>query len=289
MKRSTRIAIVLAIAALAGVATLLVPPVPQLQEYHDFADERGFMGVPNFLNVASNLAFLVVGAWALWGLLRQSGEPDPAGPGGPRPAARFLETHEKAPWAALFAGTVFTGLGSGYYHWLPSDETLIWDRLPMTLITMGLLAAVISERIGVKAGLRWLGPLLIAGILSVGYWAWTEQSGGGDLRLYGVVQFLPLVLIPLLILLFAPRYTGTSGYFGALGWYLLSRLAEAWDHQIYAAGQLVGGHTLKHLFAALAVYWLYRMLSRREPAPELRPLAAPPATGRSAKRRQRGR
>jgi hypothetical protein len=280
MKRSTRIAILLAIAAIAGVITLLLPPVPQPQEYHDFADQREFFGIPHFLNVASNLAFILVGAWGLFGLRKRSENSAPAA-GHPLPhVPLFLEEREKWPWAVLFLGTFLTGFGSGYYHWMPSNETLVWDRLPMTLITMGLMAAVISERIGVQAGLRWLTPLLVVGLLSVAYWAWTD-----DLRLYGLVQFLPILLIPLLILLFAPRYTGTGGYFAALGWYVLSRLAEAWDSPIYAVGQLVSGHTLKHLLAAVAVYWLYRMISRRELVPSLRPVTAGRESGRKPRRR----
>src|SRR5262245_15202615 len=36
-------------------------PIPQDLSYHTFADDRTMLGVPNFLNVASNLPFIVVG------------------------------------------------------------------------------------------------------------------------------------------------------------------------------------------------------------------------------------
>lgn len=271
MKRSTRISILIAIPLLAVVIALFISPIPQPEEYHDFADQRGFLGIPNFLDVVSNLPFLLVGGWALWRLL------------GPAQSRRplFLEDREKWPWVFLFAGTLLTGFGSAYYHLAPSNETLFWDRLPMAIIAMSLVAAVISERIGVRTGLRWLAPLLLIGLFSVAYWAWTESREAGDLRWYGLVQFLPILILPVMILLFSPRYTRTGDYFAALGWYLLAKVAEALDETIYAMGQLVSGHTIKHLIAALALYWLYRMISQREPASHLRPVGKPlPKNGR---------
>lgn len=264
MKRSSRVATIVIVAALAAVALIFFPPLSQPEEYHNFADQREFFGLPHFLNVASNLAFLLVGAVALIGLFR------------PRPnnASLFLEQREKWPWFFLFLGTVLTGLGSAWYHWEPSNSTLVWNRLPMTMVAMSLLAAVVTERIGIKTGLRWLAPLLIGGALSVLYWIWSEQKGAGDLRPYGFVQFLPLLLIPLLILLFPPRYTRTGGYFAALGWYLLAKCAEALDSTVYAVGAIVSGHTLKHLLAAVAVWSLYRMLSDRGPVPSLQPVSS---------------
>jgi len=254
MKRSTRVAIIFAVVGLAVIVTLLLSPIPQPVEYHDFADQREIFGIPHFFNVVSNLALVLVGAWGLMQLMET---PTP----GKRPP-RFLDERERWPWFVVFQATFLTGFGSAYYHWMPTNQTLFWDRLPMTLITMGLLSAVIFERINLRAGVRSLLPLLLIGVFSVIFGAAND-----DLRLYGLVQFLPLLLIPLLILLFAPRYSGTGGYFGALGWYVLSRIAEVWDQQIYALGQIISGHTLKHLLAALAVYWLYRMISGREPVP----------------------
>lgn len=279
MKRSNRIGLILTVAALSAIALVFLPPIAQPPEYHDFADQREFFGVPRFLDIASNLPLLLVGAWALARLLRSGATHRPL----------FLEEREKWPWTVLFLGTFLIGLGSAYYHGEPTNETLAWDRLPMTVVTMSLLAAVVSERVGVKTGLRWLAPLLIAGALSVLYWVWGERAGTGDLRPYGLIQFLPLLLIPLLILLFPPRYTGTSGYFGALGWYVLAKVAEALDQSIFAAGEVISGHTLKHLLAAAALFWLYRMLTRRQPAPALRPVAPDADTATTNRRQKPGR
>ncbi len=46
-----------------GSLTLMMSrqPFGQNPEYHNFADRRVSFGIPNFLDVASNIAFLIVG------------------------------------------------------------------------------------------------------------------------------------------------------------------------------------------------------------------------------------
>jgi hypothetical protein len=97
------------------------------------------------------------------------------------------------------------------------------------------------------------------------YWHRGEITGAGDLRFYGLVQFFPLLAIPLMLLLFPPRYTRTGDLFGVVGWYVLAKIFEVFDVQILALGELVSGHTLKHLASAMAAYWILRMLRARHP------------------------
>jgi hypothetical protein len=247
----------LGIVGLGGVFCL--PPIPQMQSYHAFADARTMLGVPNFLNVASNLPFAVVGVLGLWLLLRH----DAVGPSGP-----VLERAERWPLLVLFAGVLLTAFGSSYYHLAPDNDRLVWDRLPMTVAFMGFFAGMLGERIGVRAGAWLLWPLVWLGIASVVQWQLSEQRGAGDLRLYGFVQFYPLVTIPLLMYLFPARYTRGGDVLVALSWYVLAKVLEVGfiDHGIFATGQLVSGHTLKHLTAALGAYWLFRMVRHRRPS-----------------------
>ncbi len=238
-------------------AALLIPPIPQDPTYHDFADQRTVLGVPNALNVVSNLPFLLVGALGLWFLERNRTE------GG---VGAFVEPAERRPYWLLFAGIGLTGLGSTYYHWGPSNGTLFWDRLPMTIAFMSLLAGVIGERINLTAGARLLWPLVAVGVLSTLYWHLGERHGAGDLRPYALVQFGTMVAIPLIVLLFPPRYTRTADLFGALGWYALAKIFEHGDQEIFALVR-VSGHTLKHLASAVGAYWILRMLERRQPHP----------------------
>ena len=131
---------------------------------------------------------------------------------------------------------------------------------------MGLLAATITERIGVKAGSWLLGPLVAIAVGSVVYWHWTEQRGAGDLRPYALVQFYPVVAIPLMLWWLPPRYTRGGALLAAAATYAAAKGPELLDGWILSTTRVVSGHTLKHLLAALAGYWVLRMLRHRRPA-----------------------
>jgi hypothetical protein len=243
-RRHDRRVLLFAIVALGGsVTAFLLPPLRQPQLYHQFADGRTLAGIPHCLNVASNAGFLVVGILGLRFL---------AAPG------QFIELRERLPYVVFFAAVCGTAFGSGYYHWQPSDGTLVWDRLPMSVAFMALLAATMVERISVTAGMRLLWPLAAAGAATVWWWQWT-----GNLWPYMAAQYFSILLIGLLIVLFPPRYTRSGDMLAIMGWYILAKIAERLDGWIYGLGGWVSGHTIKHLIAAVAVYWVLRMLRKR--------------------------
>ena len=230
---------------------LFLPPVQQDSSYHSFADQRAFWTIPNFLNVVSNLPFFVVGLLGLRFVLVQQDR------------QTFLDGMERWPFLILFMGVGLTAFGSGYYHWTPDNGRLVWDRLPMAISFMAFFASMIVERIRVEAGAWLLSPLVLLGIGSVVDWRQTD-----DLRLYGVVQFYPLVIIPIMLCLCPPRYTGAGYIWGTLSWYVLAKAFElhAVDHGIFALGQIVSGHTLKHLAASTGSLWVYLYVWQRRPA-----------------------
>jgi hypothetical protein len=244
---------------------LAVPPIPQDLGYHDFADQRSCLGVPNCLNVTSNLPFIVVGLLGFRFLARQRASGD---------TRRFLTPRERQPYWLAFSGIALTGIGSAYYHWSPSNATLFWDRLPMTIAFMALLSSVFAERVNLTVGLRLLVPLLVLGVLSTLYWHIGETLGMGDLRPYALVQFGSLVAVPLMIWLFPPRYTGTADLVRVIGWYGLAKVFEYFDHGFFNL-MGVSGHTLKHLASAMGAWWILRMLERRSPLPEAARTSAP--------------
>jgi hypothetical protein len=256
-RRRARLLIALSVLMVAVAA--LVPPVAQDPAYHHFADQRAFHRVPNFLNVASNLPFLLVGALGLTFLARDRRVGR---------AGAFDPPADRQPYWPFFTGVALTGIGSAFYHWRPDNATLFWDRLPMTIAFMALLASVIGERISRRAGARGLWPLLIVGVGSTLYWHLGELRGAGDLRPYGLVQFGSMVLIPLILVLFPPRYTGTPDLWISMGWYGLAKVFEYFDHGLLQL-TAVSGHTWKHLASAASAYWILRMLARRRPV-ELR-------------------
>ena len=237
---------VLLLVLVAPIALLLAgDPIAQDARLHRYADGRSFLGVPNFFDVASNLAFLLVGLAGLFTGAWRSG------------ASRS--------WLAAFLGTALVCFGSGYYHWAPDSERLVWDRLPMTLAFMGLFVALLSEHMGERLERVLLAPALIAGIASVLWWRYTD-----DLRLYIWVQLAPFLAILVVLFAFAGRYTHRAYLLHGLALYALAKISEAYDGEIYSlTARALSGHTLKHLLAACAVLMIYLMLVRRAP---LRPL-----------------
>jgi len=251
MSRRTRLVIFAGFTLAAVAALLALPPISQSPSYHDFADQRCLLGVPNCLDVVSNAAFVAVGALGLLFLRRQRGA--------------FVHRSESWPYAVFFLGMALTGMGSAYYHLAPDNARLTWDRLPMTVAFTSFFAAVIAERISLKAGLWALLPLVGAGIGSVVYWHWSELRGAGDLRPYILVQYYSLLAILLIALLFPARYTRSLDLLIAAALYAAAKVFELLDAAVFALGEIVSGHTLKHLMAAVAAYWLLRMLCRRHP------------------------
>lgn len=242
----------LILALLAGIVVAVVafvtPPVPQSLAYHHMADERAWLGIPNALNVLSNLPFAIVGLLGLSAL----------------PAAPFRTPWERWPYAALFAGVALTAVGSSYYHLAPDNARLVWDRLPMTIGFMGLLTAVVAERVSLRLA-RWaFVPLLALGAFSVGYWAWSESQGAGDLRLYGLVQFGSLLAVILLLVRYRSPYPGGEYLAAGLAAYAAAKALEFADAWIFGFGQIVSGHTLKHLAAAAGVASMAMMLRARQ-------------------------
>ena len=256
MRRGTGTGVLLGVAAAAVAAVCALPRIPQDPAYHRFADARVVGGAANGWAVLSNLPFVLVGLWGLRQVLVA-----PTGPSSP-----FIESRERWPYVLFFAGVALTGAGSAYYHWAPDNARLVWDRLPMTVGFMALLAAMLAERVSVTAGVVLLPALLLVGAGSVGYWYAGELAGAGDLRPYALVQFTPAVLIPLMLWLFPARYTHGGHLIGVIAIYGASKLFEALDGPIYSVGHVLSGHTLKHLTAALAAWWLLRGLDARRPA-----------------------
>ena len=236
------VAITLAILLLIGL--VLAGPIPQYINYYLFADTRPLLGIPHFWNVLSNLPFLIVGVAGIVVCL----QPHFAG--------------ARASWLVMFTGTALVCFGSGYFHWNPNSHTLAWDRLPMTFVLTGLFTAMVCEQLGVKRERYILLPAIAAGAASVAWWYWAD-----DLRFYMWVQALPLVTIAVFFVLFRGRFTHREYLVYGLGVYILAKVAEYYDKEIYTgSGNLISGHSIKHLLAAMALLLILTMLMRRGPS-----------------------
>ncbi|MCF6318486.1 MAG: ceramidase [Proteobacteria bacterium] len=235
--------LITSVSLLAVIGVFFIKPIPQDLAYHGFIDNKEMMGIPNFWNVMSNLPFLIVG---MLGMVRLS-------------RLRIVEDMRVAYWL-LFFGVALVAFGSGYYHWSPGNQTLVWDRLPMTIAFMSLFAIIISEFIDAKKSALLLFPLLIVGVASVFYWQVTD-----DLRFYALVQFLPIVLIPLILIIYSSKFTKISGYWWLLAAYVLAKVLEYFDSQIFdLLGGLMSGHAIKHVAAAIGMYVLYLSYKKRK-------------------------
>jgi hypothetical protein len=214
--------------------------IAQDPTYHQFADARNFFGLPNFWNVLSNIPFFFVGIMGLVAISKN-----------PKGAAWS--------WITVYLGTAFVCIGSSYYHLEPNNQTLVWDRLPMTIGFMGLFSAVISEFIDEKIEKYSLIPFLILGALSVYYW-----KVSGDLRPYVFIQASPLVSILFMFVLFKSKYTPSWHLILALVFYALAKAVEYYDHDIYdfTAG-IMSGHAIKHVLAAMGLYFTISMIRQR--------------------------
>lgn len=236
----------IALIVLSLVITFLFfftkPIMTQPQSYHNFADTRFFWGIPNALDVLSNFFFLVAGALGISEVLKQ---------------AKLLT---KKSWFWFFLSIILIAPGSAYYHWDPNDSTLVWDRIPMSMGFMALYVALLVEHISAPLE-RYLIPAILLGIISVIVWAVTT-----DLRFYFWVQFSSFVTIPLILILFKSRYSHKIYFLYALVIYGLAKWTEVKDHEIfYGTGNIISGHTLKHILAALGLATLWWMIKVRRP------------------------
>lgn len=246
MTRNAKLGMLLACVGTMVAVVFARPPIPQPPQYNQFSDSRSVLGIPNGADVLSNAGFLIVAVIAAISFRREK--------------PTFIDGRERWAWIALFFGVGLTFFGSSYFHLAPDDARLVWDRLPMSLGFMGLLAAIIGERVNVRVGDYLLLPLLGTGLASVLWWQRTN-----DLRLYVLVQFGSLVVILLLVGLFPARYTRGWDLFIAIGAYAAAKVFEAYDGQILRTTGFIGGHAIKHLAAAFSVWWLLRMLEKRGP------------------------
>ena len=241
VQTNSKIVIIIGLVVLTIGLAFFPPPIPQDLCYHNFVDKRTLFGIANFWNVVSNLPYIVLGIMGL---------------------RVHPNSQESWFWWVFFCGVLLVGIGSGYYHLDPTNATLVWDRLPMTIAFMAFFSFVIYTRINHKTGLVLLPILLILGIGSIWYWAYTESLGAGDLRPYALVQFGPILWIPIIFWLFPVRFPGTKYFVQVLLWYGLAKLFEHFDAAVYILN--ISGHTLKHLASAVAVYMIMCYLKARE-------------------------
>jgi len=244
VKRYYKEIVLIAVFIITVVVLSFIQPIAQDLAYHNFSDFRSYFGIPYFLDVVSNLPFLIIGAmgWQLTNKIYRK-----------TTMIYFLMTF------ILFTGIFFTGVGSAFYHYAPNNFTLIFDRLPMTLVFTSFFATIIYDYVGSRVGTMAFYSLIILGVYSIFYWYYTEITGVGDLRLYAFIQFFPIVAVPFILIFYKNKKLYTKQLFLVFFAYLISKLTEHYDVAIFEFFKVISGHTIKHLFSALAAYFIYRI------------------------------
>jgi hypothetical protein len=193
-------------------------PITRGPAFHVYAGTR-------LWPVLSNVAFLIVAAWA-WRRTRGLGR-------------------------LACAGTAAIGIGSGVYHFAPSDATLAFDWGPIALTLMWLLAAVVEDRFGARAGRRMAIAGSVAAVGSIVWWLATGGTDGGDMTAYVVVQGAGVVLPAAIALAFKGGHIRAIELLAAVAMFGVARLCAAHDSGLLDAIG-ISGHSLKHVAAAIA-------------------------------------
>lgn len=238
------IPILLGLAALGLAGLVWFPSIAQPQWYHDFADQRSVLGIANFWNVISNFPFVFIGGLGIWHVARGS-------------TTWQIDSSDRWMYLSFFAAVALMGVGSAFYHLRPNNDRLVWDRLPIAVTFMALFAIIITGYLNRRAGILLFVPLVLLGAATVFYWYLTETWGRGDLRPYLLTQLYPAVAMPLILWLSPKSYTSTGSLYSAMAWYAGAKLYEFLDKDVFSFGQVISGHTLKHIGAAVGCYMIF--------------------------------
>ncbi len=203
---------------------------------HPFVDARVLWGIPNALDVLSNLPFIGMGLWGFYALWR----------------APLVATATRQAATVFFTGLLLTCLSSSFYHWGPDAWGLAVDRAGMAVAFAGVLGLACAERVSHRAAPWVWGSVLAGGMLAI-----MLNFAAGAVAPWAVVQFGGMGVVLWAAVQRAP--SGTSG--GSLGicWtvliaiYVVAKLLELGDEAVFHATQeFISGHSLKHIAASLA-------------------------------------
>jgi thiamine transporter ThiT len=199
---------------------------------HPFIDARVLWGIPNALDVLSNLAFIPMGLWGLWSLHRA---PD-------------VQRATRQSASVFFIGLLLTCLSSSAYHWAPSVWGLALDRAGMAVAFAGVLGLAVAERVSLRAAPWVWGSVGVAGLLAI-----LLNYTTGAIAPWAIVQFGGMAVV--LWAAVQPKQAGALGvrWSVLIAIYVVAKLFELGDESVFkATGDLMSGHSLKHIVASLA-------------------------------------
>lgn len=216
---------------------------------HPFVDARTLWGFSNAMDVLSNLPLAVAGAAGFWVM-----------------SSRLVAADARWPLRVFFIGLLLSSLGSAWYHAMPTPSGLVLDRMGMAVAFAGALSLAVAERVGTRAAAAVLGLTLLTALVSAAL-----PLTNDNVLPWAVVQFGGVALIGWTAL--QRRVAGAIGvHLGVLiALYALAKALEMGDAAVFhATHEIISGHSLKHVVAALAVWpvlvALQRLPLRQNPA-----------------------
>lgn len=205
-------------------------PLIQPADYHHFADTRLICGVHNGADVLSSLAILAASLVNWRWCWRQ----------------RASDAVQMPGMLTVSLGFVMAAAGSAVYHLRPTDATLVWDRLPMTVIFAGILAMLYTSVTARTVLWSQLASLVAAAMLTALIWA-----RSGELWPYALLQYGGLAAVVGFTI--SRKVANPSGWWALICWYGVAKLFEMFDASIWVAtDHVLAGHSLKHIACGAA-------------------------------------
>lgn len=247
--------LMLAATGMATLAGLMAwGPVTLQPEAMRYADSRGWIGIPNAMNVLSNLPAVAVGAWG-WHGTRSSTWP----------------AHLMRPWRGFHGTVMVAGAISAVYHLSPNVPLFLLSQAALAAAFTLLCCGALAERVDARMGsLRAVVlALVVVGAMSCHMVVAAWVTGELDLRPVLCLQLLPVLLIPAGAMSLSGSVTRLRDWMLMLTAYALARGFEHADQAVFDATGWLGGHALLHLCLALAAACLARRAhSSRSAKPE---------------------
>lgn len=218
-------------------------PIQDASSYFKFADQRCILGIYNFSDVISNLAFTLVGFFGFYWIKKNEN----------------LSSEFAFLGNSLATSMLLVSIGSAFFHYIPSVESLFWDRVPMVLGFISLIGLLVADRVNRKLGVKTFCILFILSVVTLALWRLNYL----DLRPYLIIQFGSLLFVVLIIMLKARGSISNKAIWVTFAFYILAKLFESADRFIWNLTGFISGHTLKHLFAAAAMFLLLKTFRRK--------------------------
>jgi hypothetical protein len=216
-------------------------PLIQPADYHHFADTRLICGVRNGADVLSNLAILAAGLVNLSWCWRH----------------RASDAVQMPGMMTASLGFVMAAAGSAVYHFRPTDATLVWDRLPMTIIFAGVLAMLYTSVTGRRFLWSQMASLVAAAMLTALVWALF-----GELWPYALLQYGGLAAV--VGFTYSRKVANASGWWALICCYGVAKLFETIDASVWiATDHVLAGHALKHIACGAAGFALLGIVKQR--------------------------